>query len=491
MSIVWANWRMAVSRKLWVCLAVVAVMSALWLMVAWAAGAHAWHSWFLGPALMWMPALFWLVMAAWRSQQRLTSKPLSFSWPGFRESLRRLSFIGVVPAGLLGALFLLVTFPFDLSLALRQMLPRELDILKAADGHSLFLACSHQFGCSVPVEACLRVAAGFTASAAIALWLLVAPLVFSRCSRLVVGVSFGLLYLVAPLTLVAGLCFPLLIWPTVFLVGAGAAAFIWIRLGDVTRVAQGHRVIIAEAGKRERLGSRRTVGISIERPFRLAMERCDDVSGRRHLWGSLFCALGPMLAAWKRHGVGLLVMALVAGYYRWIAGVAIFVVFAWVVTRIDLPTASSLLLPAGRRERCHATAVITLGASLLLALAAMCLVLLSRSVAPFMPHGREFEYVTFDIGAVFLPSLLVPWLVGFELLAYAKPGVMRTSLRAGVSLLLILFIVLDSPLVRWLETPRSLPFAGVFICGWVFFLFVLRYVCTKGSLVRQRVRAGG
>jgi hypothetical protein len=490
MSIAWTNWKVGTSRRLRVCMVFVAVISMLWLMVAWAVGFDTWDYWLFGPALMWIPVLLWATIAACRLQQKLISKPLSFSLPGYRESLRWLSFTAAMPAGVAGALILVAVVPYNPLDILHGMLPRELDTSNAADWFSLFLVYNRRFGCPVLIETCLRVAAGFAAGGAIALLASTSRLVFSMWGRRIVGLVSVLLYFVGAPCLFLGFFFPLAVWPVVFLVGACTCVFIWGRLGNMTRVAQGHRTIIAEIAERKRSGSKKRVSAWVERPSLHVMERYGHVPSRRHLWGSLYCAFGPVPSRWKWHMTGLLGIALAVGYYQWVSGALILVAFALVVARIELPATSNLLLPAGRRERCRATVVTTIGASLLLALAAIGLALLSQSIAPHMPRDRQTEYVALDFSTVLLPSLLVPWLIGFRLLGYTTPGVTQASLRAAVGSLLIVVVVLNSPLGQWIGMVRPVLFSGAFLCGWVFFLMVLRHVCDKACLIRQNARAG-
>jgi hypothetical protein len=310
-------------------------------------------------------------------------------------------------------------------------------------------------------------------------------LILSRWGRCLAIPAAIVVYFVGISVSIVGLFLPLVAWPVFFFGGGCTCVFVWVRLGNVAWVAQSHRAIVAEVGERKRIGRRTRVGGWIEHPFVKAMERYRHAPGWRHLWGGLYCAFGPTLSRWRGHVINVTVVAVIAGYCPWGSSTLVFVVFAFAVAQMDLPVVSSLVLPAGRRERCRAMIAATLGACLLLAVAGTVLVLLSQAIGGFMPRGRDAEYVALDFGSGWLPSLLVPGLVGFRLLGYAASSAMRALSRLVTGVAVVAILLLDSALFRWMGVSRPLLFLGVLVCAWVLFLLVLRHVSTRGCLVKS------
>lgn len=502
MGIVWENLKAGTSLRLRVCLALVAVVTGLWVMVMAAVGFDLWSSWYVVPGLMWFAVLTWWSMAGGLAQRRITSMPLSFTLPGYRPTLRRLSFIGALAGGLAGVSFfialesMLLWFMAPVSLA-RASLTQE-------DPVSLPISVwGGTFECPILAVQCLGVAVWFVGRMASSLLGRALPLILSGKGRSVAEGAAVMLDGCLMLVLYAGTRSFLTVWPVVFVLSVCAFVFAWIRLGDMTRVAQCHRLILGEAVQKARAGSGKRSSPSVERWFMGMMERHQLRPDRCFLWGGLYHGFGAIPSQWKR-GLLLLSIPVLGSFMRGMAGVYGFTMLAFAAARLDIPATSALLLPAGRRERYGATVAVAAGVSLLLALAGLGLTLVSGVAASLMPSIGGNTCAVMSLATTCLPALLAPGLIGFVLLDYAPSRLVAAVGQMALALGLVATVTLNLLLAGGTDTSRFgsiwdlisdsfqdrmsssrlVLLAVAFVVAWICFLLVLHYVLAKGCLVK-------
>ncbi len=408
---------------------------------------------------IWVP-VFLLVtapLALWavsyeRGTKETASEPFSFCIPGYRESLRKSSFVRALYSGLAFA-------PFGLLLAWLES-PRDEGLTATA-----VVACILSAFClGAAVFLCINVDFRFVLSRR--MWSL-------------------LLLLSVPLFVIGGgTFFGLILFPPLGIpLGLAICIFVWIRLGDMRCVKRGHRMIIEDAlDRRSQAGVTRTASPWVEGLFLGPANGVQSTTGSSFLWGSLYRTFGLILSYWKWILVSSMGSALVLGYTgEWIA----FIALGLVACVVNLPIVSEMLLPEGRREKQCAAVVAAIATTVLLVVVASLVVALSWCLSKFMPRVFGADYAGIAPWNVCLASVVVPWIFVMQLLDFDELNPAWTCVLrvAAVSMIAIAFFGFQ--ICHWSGIPRPVFFATVFVVGWAFFLPILRHVCTQGHLAGQ------
>lgn len=389
-----------------------------------------------------------------RLQRGVMAQPLFFCLPGYRESLRGLTFSAAIACGVAWS-------------AVREPLGRP--------------ATSAEIG--------LDLAGGFLAANVFYLALTTPQLILSRRAFALLRLAAIPLFLVALTVLSEARNVPLVIWPVFMPVLVAACAFVWIRLGDMECVKRGQRTIFEEAIKRGPApGPPRTTLPWLEKWLQSQMERQSYLHWGRYVWGELYATIGRLLHYWKWVLGLLLGCAWLLGDMGQFAATVVFAAsgsLAWIQR---WPLMSPLLLPGGRKDRCRATIGTVVALSLLLLAAASGVVVLSWLLTLFLGRtpveGQEPSYAGLHVYGVFWTCLLVPWFSALGLLGSRMPSLGELCTIIFVVVLVPFFCVLAIPI--WPAWVLRVVVAGVFVGGWLFFLLVLWVVSIRWDLVGQR-----
>jgi hypothetical protein len=463
MRMVLADWRKNVLR--WVFWAIIAGVPLVWMR-----GARA--LFVVGPIV--------LLLSGWSVVGRLgegAKTPLSFCLPGFRESLRRRYFSGAAAVGLAGALFAL-----ELNLFLTR---REVGF----DGGAL-------------TGVGLQVVNGFLVGMAVALVAGTPRLILSRWAWNV------LMLLSIPLVLMAIVAFPAFIaYPTVGIpVCGGLCLFVWLQLGDKAVLKRGHRMIIEDAIERGHetptkngmawwATSRDAVTVLawVEGLFRERMQNHPYFSVERYVWGTLYETFGPWLSYWAWILFALAGTALILALFgNGIAPSLALLYFVFLDRTIRLPMTSTLLLPGGRSEKCHATSAKALAASLLLGGAAVAAAVLARIgvllVSAALPGGTDgLPDILMGMAGLLLPCVWLPTILAMELMREGGRWI------ASIAWVLLFASLMLIPFWRsaWPDWWAFVLLAAMSVFGWAFFLLTLRAACRRWDMGQQRVAKNG
>ncbi len=168
-------------------------------------------------------------------------------------------------------------------------------------------------------------------------------------------------------------------------------------------------------------------------------------------------------------------------YYNWIQCYA-FLMPAMVGLYLPLSISSSLLLPAGRRERFWGALMTGCVASGLLTSVAFCAAAATIGAEGIMPEleirGRMLSFRSFDLWNAYLPFLLSPFLLAYQV------GIARDSLLLRVPP----FIVLVWAIPFGYDFFAKSGIGGVVLmpcAGWALFAWALFSVCSRKDLVDQ------
>lgn len=407
--------------------------------------------WMMVFFLLTVPPALWAISNR-RGAKEIAGEPFTFCMPGYRESLRKSSFVRAFCSGLGFA-------PFGLFLAWLG-LPRG----EGPTATAVVACILSAFCVGTAVFLCINVDFRF---------------VVSRLAwSLLLLLSIPLL-LLGVVVFSAGIEYPALGIP----LGLAICIFVWIRLGDMRCVKRGHRMIIEDAlDRRSQAGVTRTAAPWVEGLFVGPANGVQSTMGSFCLWGSLYRTFGLILSYWKWILVSIVGSALVLGYTgEWIA----FIALGLVASVVNLPIASDMLLPEGRREKQCAAVVAAIATTVLLVVVALLVIALSWCLSKFMAWAFGADYAGIALRNVCLPSVVVPWIFVMQLLDYDElsPAWTCISRAAAVSMIAIAFF--GSQICHWSGIPRPLFFATVFLAGWVFLLPILRHVCTRGHLAGQ------
>ena len=461
MSIVWANWKTAFVRE-WgsTFFTVSAVLVAVFGFAAWVRGSP--DSKILVEGLG-FPLLIGPGLAILRLQRAILAPSLLYSLPGYRESLRALTFSGAVVFGVAWSLFSLA--PFQQPMASAEM--------------------------------GVNLAGGFLTGIVFYLALTTPRLILSRRAFAVFRLAaIPLLLIALPADSDARDAPLLMIRPILMPVLVVLGVFVWIRLGNMECVQRGRRIILEDAIARgPSSGPPRTTLPWVEKWLQSQMERQSYLQGGRYVWGQLYVTVGRLLHYWKWILGVLIGVTWLVGYPGQPAANTAFVASGSLVWMQHWPVTSPLLLPGGRRERRRATISAVVALSLLLIAAALAIVVLSWLLTPFLggplAEGSEVTYKALQARSVFMACLLVPWFAALGLL-----GIRVRSL--GEHVVIVIFVItLALPLFALMMEVRPdwaqrivaasvFVGPGVFVGGWLFFLLVLQIVSMRWDLVRQR-----
>ena len=320
----------------------------------------------------WIPTSFLLgyFVLGRHDQDDIAAKPLSFVLPGYRESLRTLTFSRAVRWGVA---FSLWAFSFSWSRLLFFWEIRQIWAQRLADLPP---------GVSLPVkpgiaEMSLGAVGGFLGGMAFCFGSTISSLAeFRRSWR---GFLFvGLEIAVFPLWF-AWSEHVFLVWPILVPLSIFYIVYFWVRLGDCDWVKRGHRALIANAiegpssivthVRSDRFVTRRRSERRIERLFLGQMREASVNSVGRHVWAWLYCTFGPVLPYWRWLAIPLLVGVLALGWTSRSLTEVILLTVGALVTANVLPETSSMLWPTSRRQR-YCLAVIAAVFLMLLLIAA-------------------------------------------------------------------------------------------------------------------------
>ena len=392
---------------------------------------------------------------------RLWPSRCSSGLPGYRESLRALTFSGAIVFGVAWSLFSM---------------------------HFSQPATTGEMG--------LNLAGSFLMGGAFYLVLTTLRLILSR------RVSAFLRLATIPLVLVATLvdsearAAPFAIWPILMPVFVALCGFVWIRLGDMECVKRGQRIILADAIERGPVPeSPRTTLPRVEKWLKSQMERQGYLHAGRYVWGELYAAIGRLLHYWKWVLGSLLGCAWILGDMGPSAANVVFAASGSLACMPRSPVLSPLVLPGGRKERRQAALGAVAATSLLLMAAASAIVVLSWLLSPFLggapSEGREASYAGLQPYGVLLPCVLAPWFSAFGLLGFRPRSLGELAVTMVVVAMTIVLVAMLAEISFTLAVPiwsiwmQPIAAAGVFVGGWLFLLLVLRVVSIRWDLVDQ------
>ena len=238
------------------------------------------------------------------------------------------------------------------------------------------------------------------------------------------------------------------------------------------------------------------------------------------VWGDLYVAFARLFSRWRVVAVVAMVLAILSALFvRLVKHDETAVAFSqqllglflsFIVAILPLPVNSTLVLPAGRRERLSGMMAIAIVAAVLLAvfLAGVANVTLGlQALSPrlfghasglsllgplvFVPLVLTFRLLfrsrvmRWLIPTVGLAWTFVPLIVLLLTLALTPwPAVQSAILDAVFST----FFVLMTSVLEALFTPEPLPSLVLAVVGWSAFLFLAHRICAKKSL--GKLRAG-
>jgi hypothetical protein len=404
--------------------------------------------------------------------------PLSFALPGYRESLRRASFVRAARWGVVFALFL-----FSHIWSYRQLL---------GDWSSDVPKPSFMMGPSI-AEVSLNMVGGFLAGMVICLFWVNNQLLWSRRNWSVILLTVGTIG-IAYVAMLYGARHPFVVWPILIPSSVFFCGFFWWRLGDMEWVKDGHRgtlvrktggswgievrttVVSCKIGGAREPDARTTASSWWRDLFLGAMRKGNSTAAARHVWGCFYRVFGPTFSQWKWIVVSLLAGVLVLGYLdRLLVGMA-FLFLGLPIAGEVWQLSSTMLLPEGRREKSYLTIASGTLATLLLMGISTGVVVLSWVFAALLPPVSlgmfHLQYAGFSMRNVWLACLPVPW---FPIMMLVIAMVVL-GLRFVLPFLLLLFVLfsmgrgLHDFHVGPILLPTLLPI--LLACGWAFFLLM-------------------
>ncbi len=462
MSIVLANWKTAFVRERGSTLLTVwAILMAAGEFIAWTRGSS--DARILGSVGFLL--LMGTGLAILRLQRGILAQPLFFCLPGYRQSLRALTFSAAMVFGVAWSLF---------------WMPLSQPATSAETGVDL--------------------TGSFLMGIVFYLALTTPRLILSRWAFALLRLAAIPLVFVVLTVEVDAREAPFLIWPILMPMLVALCVFVWIRLGNVECVQRGRRIILEDAITRGPApGPPRTTLPWVEKWLQSQMERQSYLQGGRYVWGQLYVTIGRLLHYWKWILGVLIGVTWLAGYPGQPAANTVFVASGSLVWMQRWPVTSPLLLPGGRRERRRATIGAVVALSLLLMMAALAIVVLSWLLTLFLggppAEGPEATYRALQARSVFLACLLVP--------GFAALGLLGFRVRSLGELVLIVFFVAQSAWLLFALLMEMQPdwaqrivaagvfvVPGVFVGGWLFFLLVLQIVSLRRDLANQQPAKG-
>jgi len=310
--------------------------------------------------------------------------------------------------------------------------------------------------------------------------------------------------------------FALCLAPVVFvLVGVGISVLVWIWLGrdsharrlcgkfcmdfvDRWNVDKLRRVRQMKEARKRRDNSEHPGWL--ERFTLSRMKRATELSRGRVLWGEFYAAGGPILSALPKFMLGILLVALLYGYFVGMIqrpvgpspGIphpmtalmnVIYILPAFMVVHWIIPVHCSLLTPAGRREKFVSGIFSAITITVVLTLMLLGLVVFFNFIQPYMPEipvwfeksGETLKFVAPLTSHVYLFPLLMPLGFAVVVLFRREPAAL---MFAGLLLwFFCIFLVGSWMLLK--AGPIWMAMAGT----WAVFGLVLRRHCMTRSLV--------
>jgi hypothetical protein len=400
------------------------------------------------------------VLSVLRMQRATVATPMLFTLPRYRESLRALTFSGAILAGLAWTL-----------------------------AFGLFRPAS------IPPADRMNLVGGFLTGVVLYLALTTPRLILSRRTFIWVRRAAILLLLFGSEVLLEA-DVPFAIRPVFMPVLVVLCAFVWIHLGNMEHVKRGQQIVLENAVARGPFpGPPRTTLPWVEKWLQSQMERQSYLQGGRYVWGQLYVTVGRLLHYWK-WVLGILIgVTWLLGYPGQFAANTLFVASGSLVWMQRWPVTFPLVLPGGRKERCHATVGAVVAVSLLLLAAALAVVVLSWLLTLFLggppAEGSEVTYKALQARSVFLACLLVPWFAATGLLGFRvrSLGELVMIVLVVVPLSVSVFALLREMRPDWtqrLVAATVFVVPGIFVGGWLFLLLVLWRISIKWDLASQR-----
>ncbi len=398
--------------------------------------------------------------------------PLSFTLPGYRESLRPASFVRAVRWG---AVFALVLFSY--LWWYRWLLgdcPPDLPEPSLMMGPGI-------------AEISLNMVGGFLAGMVVCLFWVNSQLLWSRRRWPMILLAVGTIG-IAYVALSHGERHPFVIWPILIALSVFFCGFFWWRLGDMAWVKSGHRetlvhkiggswgIEVRTAVVSCRIGGLRgtEAGTAVSSwwkdLFLGGMRQGNATAAARYAWAWFYRVFGPAFSQWKWIAISLLAGVLVLGYLNRLFVGMLFVSLGLLIAGDIWLVSSTMLLPEGRREKYYLTIASGGLATLLLMAVSAGVVALSWLFAAFLPSipwgAHPLQYTGFSLRNVWLACLPVPWFPVVMLVL----AMIVLSLRLVVPFLMLLIVLFlmgkEFPILH--VGPTLLPI--LLASGWAFFL---------------------
>jgi hypothetical protein len=378
--------------------------------------------------------------------------PFSFVLPGYRESLRRLSFSRAVRWGLLFALMRFSSAWWDLQL--RGDWPSDIPLPDSMVGPSVG-------------EISLNMAGGFLAGMAGCLLWTNRTLVPYHRRRAILCAGLGVV--VANVAWLDGGRHPSIVWPVLIPLSVVICGFFWVRLADLGKIKDGHRAILVPEEQGGGPALEPAAPTLVEEFFVKRMRTDESIRDARFVWGWLYCVYGRMLSRWYWIVLSFLACVLVLGYVNRIYAYGAFVVLGTCMAHDVWFISSAALSPSGRRERRRLTLVSGILTTLLLVIVSgggVGLSCLFETVLPSFSLGMwHLQYTSFDAKSILVACLPVPWA---PLVVLILGAILWSVSAVWPFLILLLGLFFAIGKMRALHVTPSILLLSLG-CGWVFF----------------------
>jgi len=188
----------------------------------------------------------------------------------------------------------------------------------------------------------------------------------------------------------------------------------------------------------------------VEAWFLSRMRRVPSLSGRRHVIGSRYVIFGSALASsFSVFVLGVIAVALLAALLGFVAltekhqelstANVLYLIPCLLGLTVQIPLYSTLLVPAGRKERFRSCLVISLRTAVgaLILSAALCAS--TVAIGTLMPEislsGEAFTYLPMDPKLGLLPLLVLPLLLACQVGFPRRATIPQTVILVGITLL--------------------------------------------------------
>jgi len=234
----------------------------------------------------------------------------------------------------------------------------------------------------------------------------------------------------------------------------------------------------------------------LERIFRNFMERYDFLSTGKYVCGNIYMVLGGC-SRMLRPGIAVLLAFGIVVYFGYLGSIGsgkagpsmmmsfVYILPALFLVNINLLPCPSLLVPAGRSQKFYAmlamVMVLTfLGVILMLALTGISLSL-ERHLPDIKWQSLVLSYHAFDVRLLPLFFVFIP--ISFCANVLFRKNFIVRMIIVMVLLQIMIFAGVTGLLMNIRFGPSLLAMLAVVF--WGLFLYVLRYVCMRRSLVGQ------